>query len=92
MPLVQATPSECVRAWRCRRGRYPWAMTEEDDAYYRDLLLDPLYKCADYLPKMGGAVEVDLDGFSALYGSDPLYHWMGLDSPLMLRRTRQPAE
>lgn len=58
-------------------------MTEEDDAYYRDLLLDPLYKCADYLPKMGGAVEVDLDGFSALYGSDPLYHWMGLDSPLM---------
>lgn len=26
---------------------------------------------------------MDLAGFSALYGSDPLYHWMGLDSPLM---------
>lgn len=55
----------------------------DTDARYRELLLTPLRKCADYLPKMGGGVEVDLGGFSTLYGSDPLYHWVGLDSPLM---------
>lgn len=32
---------------------------------------------------MGGGDEVDLAGFTSLYGADPLYHWMGLDSPLM---------
>lgn len=53
------------------------------DALYREILLEPLRKCADYLPKMGGGHEVDLAGFTALYGSDPLYHWMGFDSPLM---------
>lgn len=53
------------------------------DSRYREVLLTPLRRCSDYLPRMGGDVEVDLDGFSALYGADPLYHWMGLDSPLM---------
>lgn len=32
---------------------------------------------------MGRQNEVDLDSFTSLYGSDPLYHWVGLDSPLM---------
>lgn len=32
---------------------------------------------------MGAADSVDLGGFQTLYGSDPLYHWMGLDSDLM---------
>ena len=32
---------------------------------------------------MGNQDEVDLDAFTATYGSDPLYHWVGLDSPLM---------
>lgn len=32
---------------------------------------------------MGGGADVDLDGFTALYGADPLYHWLGFDSPLM---------
>jgi len=54
-----------------------------DDAQYRELLLAPLRKCADYLPKMGGNEGVDLDRFAATYSNDPLYHWVGLDSPLM---------
>lgn len=54
-----------------------------DDELYRELLLTPIRKCAEYLPKMGGQDEVDLDGFTSMYGSDPLYHWVGLDSPLM---------
>ncbi|MFT4299337.1 MAG: hypothetical protein QM597_06870 [Aeromicrobium sp.] len=53
------------------------------DARYRALLLEPLQTSADYLPKMGGSDEVDLEGFAVLYGSDPLYHWIGLDSPQM---------
>lgn len=58
-------------------------MPQDRDALYREILLAPLRTSADYLPKMGGGAEVDLDGFTALYGSDPLYHWMGFDSPLM---------
>lgn len=53
------------------------------DDLYVGLLLDPLSKSAEYLPKMGQSGEVDYPAFSLLYGSDPLYHWMGLDSPLM---------
>ncbi|WP_344603658.1 hypothetical protein [Streptomyces glaucus] len=53
------------------------------DELYREMILAPLRKCADYLPKMGGEGEVDLDGFTHIYGVDPLYHWMGFDSPLM---------
>ncbi|WP_205649230.1 hypothetical protein [Schaalia canis] len=55
---------------------------DRDDLYVRTLL-SPLEKSADYLPKMGKSGEVDLEGFTELYGADPLYHWMGLDSPLM---------
>src|SRR5699024_7281902 len=53
------------------------------DDQYVEIILAPLRKSADYLPKMGGSGEVDLEGFTGLYGADPLYHWMGLDSPLM---------
>ncbi|WP_344250642.1 hypothetical protein [Isoptericola hypogeus] len=53
------------------------------DADYTEILLSPLRESAKYLPKMGKVEEVDLDGFTRLYGADPLYHWMGLDSPLM---------
>lgn len=56
---------------------------QEQDAAYREVLLTPLRVSANYLPKMGGGVDVDLEGFTALYGADPLYHWMGFDSPLM---------
>lgn len=53
------------------------------DARYREVLIAPMRKCAEYLPKMGGADEVDLAGFQVLYGGDPLYHWIGIDSDLM---------
>lgn len=55
----------------------------ERDAKYRELLLEPIRKCADYLPKMGGGEEVDFELFQSLYGADPLYHWMGLDTEPM---------
>lgn len=53
------------------------------DPPYVETLMTPLRECARYLPKMGGSDEIDLDGFTAAYGADPLYHWMGLDSPMM---------
>lgn len=53
------------------------------DDLYREILLTPLRECAHYLPKMGQNAEVDLVEFATLYGADPLYRWMGLDSPLM---------
>jgi hypothetical protein len=56
---------------------------QDRDTAYREILLEPLRKSADYLPKMGGGGEVDLGEFRLLYGADPLYHWMGLDSPMM---------
>lgn len=52
------------------------------DERYRNLLLEPLRTCADYTPKMGqGSSGVSLSGFQQLYGDDPLYHWVGFDSP-----------
>lgn len=56
---------------------------QTQDAEYREVLMTPLRISANYLPKMGGGVQVDLEGFTELYGSDPLYHWLGFDSPLM---------
>lgn len=58
--------------------------TTERDALYRELILEPMRKCADYTPKLGqGAEGYSLDAFTALYGADPLYSWIGFDSPLM---------
>ena len=56
---------------------------ESRDEQYRNILIDPIRVCADYLPKMGGSDGIDQKTFVKLYGSDPLYHWMGFDSPLM---------
>lgn len=52
---------------------------------YLNLLLGPLDSCANYKPKFGTdeADGVSLDQFKKLYGEDPLYHWIGLDSDLM---------
>jgi hypothetical protein len=58
----------------------------DQDTTYRELLLTPLRKCADFTPKFGGGASglgLELAGFQALYGADPLYSWMGFDSPLM---------
>ena len=56
------------------------------DARYRELLLGPVRVCANYRPAFGtarGEEEITLDTFRRLFGSDPLYSWLGLDSPLM---------
>lgn len=55
------------------------------DQRYLNLLLDPLYACANYKPKFGTDEEegVSLDQFKSMYGQDPFYHWIGLDSELM---------
>ncbi len=55
------------------------------DSLYRQILMTPLAECAAYRPAFGlqNSSGVDLDQFRALYGSDPLYHWVGLDSDLM---------
>ncbi len=58
-------------------------MSTSRDDDYRELLLAPLLTSALYLPKMGGADAVDFHGFQELYGVDPFYHWMGLDTELM---------
>lgn len=52
---------------------------------YLNLLLDPLDECARYRPKFGTDEEegVSLEQFKNMYGSDPFYHWVGLDDPLM---------
>lgn len=53
------------------------------DQKYCSILLSPISECASYLPKMGGNKGVTLRDFEKMYGADPLYHWMGLDNPLM---------
>lgn len=52
---------------------------------YLNLLLDPLDECANYKPKFGTNDEdgISLERFAEMYGEDPFYHWIGLDSPLM---------
>jgi hypothetical protein len=57
----------------------------QSDEQYAGLFLAPLMECASYRPAFGqsGDDGVDLLGFQSLYGSDPLYHWVGLDSELM---------
>lgn len=57
--------------------------TKSLDDSYREILIEPIRVCAGYLPKMGSSKDVDQKTFVKLYGSDPLYHWMGFDSPLM---------
>lgn len=60
-------------------------MPASDDASYVQLLLTPLSECAKYRPAFGQNEDegIDLPRFRTLYGSDPLYHWIGLDSELM---------
>lgn len=55
------------------------------DEKYRKIVLEPIYVCATYKPKMGqGRGEgYELDAFQKLYRADPFYSWFGLDNPLM---------
>lgn len=59
-------------------------MTERD-ASYLSVLLEPIEVCARYRPKFGQPKRegLSLPEFRTLYGSDPFYAWLGLDTPLM---------
>ena len=53
---------------------------------YLEIFLEPIRKCAYYTPKFGSSVRKQglvLVDFKNLYGSDPFYSWIGLDSDLM---------
>jgi len=53
------------------------------DKVYLDILLRSIRVCKAYRPKFGQGAPVTLEEFKKLYGSDPLYSWFGLDSPLL---------
>ncbi len=55
-----------------------------DDRYF-ELIATALRVCSRYQPKLGRgrAGGANLEQFRQLYGADPFYHWIGLDSPLM---------
>src|SRR6266852_1731847 len=61
------------------------AHKENKEAEYLKLFTAPLVSCARYKPKFGkgGTVGVELEQFRKMYGEDPFYSWVGLDSPLM---------
>lgn len=55
------------------------------DAKYLETFLTPLRECAKYKPQLGGSSDdgVSADDFVRIYGNDPLYNWVGLNSPSM---------
>jgi len=56
-----------------------------NDRHFVDTLIEPIRTCAAYTPKLGtnDLDGIGLSGFQQIYSADPLYHWVGLDSPLM---------
>ncbi len=59
-------------------------MTPEEK--YIETFLSPIRTCLAYKPKFGESQNpkgVTLDGFLKIYGADPFYSWIGLDSDLM---------
>ena len=57
----------------------------KQDDHYKKIVLEPIYVCANYKPKMGKgrSAGYELEAFQKLYQADPLYSWFGLDNPLM---------
>ena len=53
------------------------------DAKYRSLILDAVRVSAQYRPRfgLGRRGGMSLEEFRAAYAADPLYSWIGLDSP-----------
>jgi hypothetical protein len=60
-------------------------MNKKHDSTYLSILLSPLDECAHYKPAFGGNSQngIDINQFRKMYGDDPLYHWLGLDSDLI---------
>ncbi len=58
----------------------------DKEKQYIKIFLDPIQKCKDYKPKFGESQNsegVSLNGFLEIYGTDPFYSWIGLNSDLM---------
>ncbi|MGA2681863.1 MAG: hypothetical protein ABSF44_08700 [Candidatus Bathyarchaeia archaeon] len=56
----------------------------EQDAIYSKILIDAIHVCKNYRPRFGSQKKgYTLEEFKVLYGQDPFYSWMGLDSPLL---------
>lgn len=55
----------------------------DSDTRYRSLILDAVRVSARYRPRfgLGRRGGMSLDEFHAAYSADPLYSWIGLDSP-----------
>jgi len=59
---------------------------ESKEKHYLETFLEPVRKCKDYRPKFGQGNSdrgLSLIQFRHLYGSDPFYAWIGLDTDLM---------
>jgi hypothetical protein len=55
----------------------------DQDKLYLDIFLHGLRATRSYKPKLGTGSSVNVTEFALLYGSDPLYAWIGFDSHLM---------
>lgn len=54
------------------------------DEQYLKIFLDPIRESKSYKPKFGqGGNGLLIRDFKALYGSDPFYKWLGLDTNIM---------
>lgn len=55
------------------------------DERYLNIVLEPIYVCADYRPKMGHSSDTgyELAAFQEMYRAGPFYNWLGLHNPLM---------
>jgi hypothetical protein len=55
------------------------------DGEYFEIIAKALRVCAGYKPKFGQGRKAGLTlaEFQSMYGADPFYNWVGLDSPLM---------
>ena len=53
------------------------------DAQYLGIILNRLLVSKEYKPKFGQGEAITLEKFKQLYGSDPFYHWFGLNDPLV---------
>lgn len=57
-----------------------------DSRRYVDIFTEPLFECLSYMPKFGNSQNkegVSLADFMSLYGNDPFYSKIGLNSPYM---------
>jgi len=56
-----------------------------NDRHFVATLIEPIRTCSAYTPKLGtnDLDGIGLSGFQQIYSADPLYNWVGLDSPLM---------